>query len=586
MCVNIDTMSIDLEIAHKATIQPISTIAAKLGLNVEDIVPFGHDKAKVPATTVTKDREAAGSSSPSTTPAKLILVTAMSPTPAGEGKTTTSIGLADGINEVAREDDWDVPEGKTPAVLALREPSLGPVFGMKGGAAGGGYAQVLPMEDINLHFTGDFAAIALANNLACAALDNHIHQGNTLGIDPRRIEIRRVVDLNDRALRDIAIGLGGFNNGMAREDHFDIVVASEVMAVFCLATSIADLKERLGNIVVARTFDKKPVTVADLEVAGSMAALLAKGLSPNLVQSIEGTPAFIHGGPFANIAHGCNSVLATTAAMNYGQYAITEAGFGADLGAEKFIDIKCRAAGIFPSAAVIVATVRALKYHGGVAKADLENENVDAMRAGLVNLDKHISNVRDVYGVTPVVAVNTFPSDTDAEHEALLEALKERGVEASLARHWAEGGKGATDLARKVIAVAEAADTSGNEPQFTYPLDATLEEKITAVAQRVYGADRVELPKKVRNKLALFAEDGYGNLPVCIAKTQYSFSTDATELGAPTGHVLEVADVRLSAGAGFVVVVCGDIMTMPGLPKKPAANTIDVDDDGNISGLF
>ena len=580
------TMSIDLEIARNATVRPISSIAAKLGLNVEEIIPFGHDKAKVPATTVVADREAADSSTPSTTPAKLILVTAMSPTPAGEGKTTTSIGLADGINEVAREEGWEVPEDKTPAVLALREPSLGPVFGMKGGAAGGGYAQVLPMEDINLHFTGDFAAIALANNLACAALDNHIHQGNALGIDPRRVEIRRVVDLNDRALRDIAIGLGGYNNGMTREDHFDIVVASEVMAVFCLATSIADLKERLGNIVVARTFDKKPVTVADLEVAGSMAALLAKGLSPNLVQSIEGTPAFIHGGPFANIAHGCNSVLATTAAMNYGQYAITEAGFGADLGAEKFIDIKCRAAGIFPSAAVIVATVRALKFHGGVAKADLENENVDAMLAGLVNLDKHIANVRDVYGVTPVVAVNTFPSDTDAEHEALLEALKERGVEASLARHWAQGGKGAADLARKVIAVAEATDTSGNEPQFTYPLDATLEEKITAVAQRVYGADRVELPKKVRNKLALFAEDGYGNLPVCIAKTQYSFSTDATELGAPTGHVLEVADVRLSAGAGFVVVVCGDIMTMPGLPKKPAANTIDVDAEGNISGLF
>ena len=580
------TMSIDLEIARNATVRPISSIAAKLGLNVEEIIPFGHDKAKVPPTTVVADREATDSSTPSTTPAKLILVTAMSPTPAGEGKTTTSIGLADGINEVAREEGWEVPEDKTPAVLALREPSLGPVFGMKGGAAGGGYAQVLPMEDINLHFTGDFAAIALANNLACAALDNHIHQGNALGIDPRRVEIRRVVDLNDRALRDIAIGLGGYNNGMAREDHFDIVVASEVMAVFCLATSIADLKERLGNIVVARTFDKKPVTVADLEVAGSMAALLAKGLSPNLVQSIEGTPAFIHGGPFANIAHGCNSVLATTAAMNYGQYAITEAGFGADLGAEKFIDIKCRAAGIFPSAAVIVATVRALKFHGGVAKADLENENVDAMLAGLVNLDKHISNVRDVYGVTPVVAVNTFPSDTDAEHEALLEALNERGVEASLARHWAQGGKGATDLARKVIAVAEATDASGKEPQFTYPLDATLEEKITAVAQRVYGADRVELPKKVRNKLALFAEDGYGNLPVCIAKTQYSFSTDATQLGAPTGHVLEVADVRLSAGAGFVVVVCGDIMTMPGLPKKPAANTIDVDDNGNISGLF
>lgn len=576
-------MSIDLEIARKATVRPISTIAAKLGLNVEEIVPFGHDKAKVPATTVVKDRAEADSSTSSKTPAKLVLVTAMSPTPAGEGKTTTSIGLADGINELARQENWDVPDGKTPAVLALREPSLGPVFGMKGGAAGGGYAQVLPMEDINLHFTGDFAAIALANNLACAALDNHIHQGNALGIDPRRVEIRRVVDLNDRALRDIAIGLGGYNNGMAREDHFDIVVASEVMAVFCLATSIADLKERLGNIVVARTFDKKPVTVADLEVAGSMAALLAKGLSPNLVQSIEGTPAFIHGGPFANIAHGCNSVLATTAAMNYGQYAITEAGFGADLGAEKFFDIKCRAAGIFPSAAVIVATVRALKFHGGVAKSELETENVDAMLAGMSNLDKHIANVRDIYGVTPVIAVNTFPSDTDAEHAALLKALEERGVQASLARHWAEGGKGATDLARKVI---EATDTSAPEPQFAYSLDASLEDKITAVAQRVYGAERIELPKKVRNKLALFEEDGYGNLPVCIAKTQYSFSTDPTVLGAPTGHTLEVADVRLSAGAGFVVVVCGDIMTMPGLPKKPAANSIDVDDEGNISGLF
>ena len=575
-------MSIDLEIASKATIRPIQDIAAQLGLAAEDIIPFGHDKAKIPAPTVTAGKDAAQSGA-GPAQGKLILVTAMNPTPAGEGKTTTSIGLADGINELARQENWEKQDGKHPAVLALREPSLGPVFGMKGGAAGGGYSQVLPMEDINLHFTGDFAAIALANNLACAALDNHIYQGNALGIDPRRVEIRRVVDLNDRALRNIAIGLGGFANGMPREDHFDIVVASEVMAVFCLSTSIQDMKKRLGDIVVARTFDKKPVTVRDLEVDGSMAALLAKNFSPNLVQTIEATPAFIHGGPFANIAHGCNSVLATTAALNYGQYAITEAGFGADLGAEKFLDIKCRAAGIFPSAAVVVATVRALKFHGGVAKADLTTPNVEAMRAGMANLYKHLDNIKNIYGVTPVVAVNMFPTDTAEEHQALVAELEGRGIEVALAHHWADGGKGALELAKKVVKVAEAAQTA---PQFAYDLEKPIEDKITSIATKVYGAVGISLPKKVKNKIAMLTDDGFGNLPVCIAKTQYSFSNDPTELGAPTGHTLEVVDVRLSAGAGFIVVICGDIMTMPGLPKVPAANSIDVDDEGNISGLF
>lgn len=571
-------MTIDQEIASKATTDSIFDIAAKLGLNAEDIIPFGHTKAKVPATDVVNRATASSGADKG----KLILVTAMSPTPAGEGKTTTSIGLADGINQLAQQENWDIPAGKHPAVLALREPSLGPVFGMKGGAAGGGYAQVLPMEDINLHFTGDFNAIALANNLAAAVLDNHLQHGNELGIDPRRVEIRRVVDLNDRALRQIAIGLGGFTGGMPREDAFDIVVASEVMAVFCLATSIKDLKDRLGRIVVARTFDKEPVTVADLGVQGSMAALLAEALSPNLVQSIEHTPAFVHGGPFANIAHGCNSVLAATAALTHGQYAITEAGFGADLGAEKFLDIKCRTAGIFPSAAVVVATVRALKYHGGVAKADLETENIDALKAGLPNLRKHLDNLREVYGIPTVVAVNRFPSDTDAELEALKTEL-DGATTVAIADHWAKGGAGAIDLAHAVI---EAANSTQPQPKFAYELDQPLENKIEAIATRIYGADGIDLPAKVKRKLDMFTADGYGNLPVCIAKTQYSFSTDASQLGAPTGHTVTVRDVRLSAGAGFIVAICGDIMTMPGLPKKPAALSIDVDDDGVISGLF
>lgn len=568
-------MTVDQEIARKVQIERIDSIAQSVGLSADDIIPFGHYKAKVPA----PDVVARGNSAEH---GKLILVTAMSPTPAGEGKTTTSIGLADGINQLAQQENWDVPEGKQPAVLALREPSLGPVFGMKGGAAGGGYAQVLPMEDINLHFTGDFNAIALANNLAAAVLDNHLQHGNELGIDPRRVEIRRVVDLNDRALRQIAIGLGGFTGGMPREDAFDIVVASEVMAVFCLATSIKDLKDRLGRIVVARTFDKEPVTVADLGVQGSMAALLAEALSPNLVQSIEHTPAFVHGGPFANIAHGCNSVLATTAALTHGQYAITEAGFGADLGAEKFLDIKCRTASIFPSAAVVVATVRALKYHGGVAKADLETENIDALKAGLPNLRKHLDNLREVYGIPTVVAVNRFPSDTDAELEALKTELD--GIaKVAIADHWAKGGAGAIDLAHAVI---EAAESAPPQPKFAYELDQPLEAKIEAIATRIYGADGMDVPTKVKRKLDMFTADGYGNLPVCIAKTQYSFSTDASQLGAPTGHTVTVRDVRLSAGAGFIVAICGDIMTMPGLPKKPAALSIDVDDDGVISGLF
>ncbi|WP_151953061.1 formate--tetrahydrofolate ligase [Brevibacterium sp. Marseille-P9724] len=568
-------MTVDQEIARKAQIERIDSIAQAVGLSADDIIPYGHYKAKVPAPDVVQRGN-------STDLGKLILVTAMSPTPAGEGKTTTSIGLADGINQLAQQENWDVPDGKQPAVLALREPSLGPVFGMKGGAAGGGYAQVLPMEDINLHFTGDFNAIALANNLAVAVLDNHLQHGNELGIDPRRVEIRRVVDLNDRALRQIAIGLGGFTGGMPREDAFDIVVASEVMAVFCLATSIKDLKDRLGRIVVARTFSKKPVTVADLGVQGSMAALLAEALSPNLVQSIEHTPAFVHGGPFANIAHGCNSVLATTAAMTHGQYAITEAGFGADLGAEKFLDIKCRTAGIFPSAAVVVATVRALKYHGGVAKADLEAEDIDALKAGLPNLRKHLNNLREVYGIPTVVAVNRFPTDTDAELKALKTELDGTATVA-IAEHWGKGGAGAIELAQAVIA---AADGSQPQPKFAYELDQPLEAKIEAIATRIYNADGIDVPAKVKRKLDMFTADGYGDLPVCIAKTQYSFSTDAARLGAPTGHTVTVRDVRLSAGAGFIVVICGDIMTMPGLPKKPAALSIDVDDDGVISGLF
>ncbi|MFE2654876.1 formate--tetrahydrofolate ligase [Brevibacterium sp. NPDC059310] len=569
-------MSIDLDIALAAELDPIVDVAADLGLDPKDIIPFGWTKAKVPIDVLDAAAESA-------TDGALILVTAMSPTPAGEGKTTTSIGLTDGLNELAKTN----PEiGK--AVLALREPSMGPVFGMKGGAAGGGYAQVVPMEDINLHFTGDFAAIAAANNLAATMLDNHIHHGNDLDIDPRRIHIRRVVDLNDRALRNVTIGLGGLNGGVPREDHFDIVVASEVMAVFCLATSVADLKERLGRIVVAHTRDRQPVTVADLGAAGAMTALLRNALSPNLVQSLEHSPAFIHGGPFANIAHGCNSLLATKAAMTLGDWVVTEAGFGADLGAEKFLDIKCRAAGIWPSAVVVVATLRALKYHGGIDVGDVETPNTEAVLAGMSNLELHCSNLRDIFGLTPVVCFNRFPSDTDEEMAAAIDHLDSLGIAAVESTHWADGGKGAVPLAEAVVAAVENAGDgdAAARAQYSYDLDQPLEDKIRTIAQRIYSAADVEIPAKVKRKLKQFTDEGYGDAPICVAKTQYSLSTDPSLRGAPQGHIIEVRDVRLSAGAGFVVVIAGDIMTMPGLPKEPSALKIDVTEDGNITGLF
>lgn len=610
-------MTIDLDIALNAELDPIVEVAAGLGLAQEDIIPYGWTKAKVPIDVLNKAAE-------SNTDGKLILVTAMSPTPAGEGKTTTSIGLADGLNELARSK----PEvGK--AILALREPSMGPVFGMKGGAAGGGYAQVVPMEDINLHFTGDFAAIAAANNLAATMLDNHIHFGNDLDVDPRRIHLRRVVDLNDRALRGVVVGLGGLNGGVPREDAFDIVVASEVMAVFCLATSLADLKDRLGRIVLAHSRSREPITVADIGAAGAMTALLRNALAPNLVQSLEHSPAFIHGGPFANIAHGCNSLLATKAGLALGDWVVTEAGFGADLGAEKFLDIKCRTAGIWPSAVVVVATLRALKYHGGVDVADVNSTNVSAVLEGMSNLELHCRNLREIYGLTPVVCFNRFPTDTDEEMAAAISHLDGIGVAAVESTHWADGGKGALALAEAVVEAAGGAGTGGGaggaagadgagsagpdsaelrttraessgeiqhestatrparcEPRYSYELDRTLEEKIRTIAQRIYQAKDVDLPTAVKRKLKQFTEEGYGDAPVCIAKTQYSLSTDASLRGAPTDHIIEVKDVRLSAGAGFVVVIAGDIMTMPGLPKEPSALKIDVTDDGNITGLF
>ncbi|WP_339392061.1 formate--tetrahydrofolate ligase [Brevibacterium metallidurans] len=569
-------MSIDLDIALAAELDPIVDVAASLDLNPENIIPFGWTKAKVPI-------DVLDAAAQNATPGKLILVTAMSPTPAGEGKTTTSIGLTDGLNELAKTN----PEiGR--AVLALREPSMGPVFGMKGGAAGGGYAQVVPMEDINLHFTGDFAAIAAANNLAATMLDNHIHHGNELDVDPRRIHIRRVVDLNDRALRNVTIGLGGLNGGVPREDHFDIVVASEVMAVFCLATSVADLKERLGRIVVAHSRDRKPITVSDIGAAGALTALLRDALAPNLVQTLEHTPAFIHGGPFANIAHGCNSLLATKAALALGDWVVTEAGFGADLGAEKFLDIKCRAAGIWPSAVVVVATLRALKYHGGVEVADVQTPNTEAVLEGMSNLVHHCTNLRDIFGLTPVVCVNRFPSDTDEEMAAALDRLHGLGIAAVESTHWADGGTGAVPLAEAVVEAAENAGDgdAAQRARYSYELDAPLEDKIRTIAQRIYGAADVDIPAKVRRKLKQFADEGYGDLPICVAKTQYSLSTDPTLRGAPTGHIIAVRDVRLSAGAGFVVVIAGDIMTMPGLPKEPSALKIDVTEDGDITGLF
>ena len=593
-------MTTDMDIALSAELDPIVDIAAGLGLDAKDIIPHGWTKAKVPIDILDQAAETA-------TDGKLILVTAMSPTPAGEGKTTTSIGLADGLNELARSKS---EVGK--AVLALREPSMGPVFGMKGGAAGGGYAQVVPMEDINLHFTGDFAAIAAANNLAATMLDNHIHFGNDLDVDPRRIHLRRVVDLNDRALRGVVVGLGGLNGGVPREDAFDIVVASEVMAVFCLATSLSDLKERLGRIVLAHSRGREPITVADIGAAGAMTALLRNALAPNLVQSLEHSPAFIHGGPFANIAHGCNSLLATKAGLALGDWVVTEAGFGADLGAEKFLDIKCRTAGIWPSAVVVVATLRALKYHGGVDVADVNSPNVSAVLEGMSNLELHCRNLREIYGLTPVVCFNRFPTDTDEEMAAAINHLDGLGVAAVESTHWADGGKGALALAEAVVeaaggignagaavddgsvfvagtasgdAEAPAADPA-SRARYSYDLDRPLEEKIRTIAQRIYQAKDVDLPAKVKRKLKQFTDEGYGDAPVCIAKTQYSLSTDASLRGAPTDHIIEVKDVRLSAGAGFIVVIAGDIMTMPGLPREPSALKIDVTEDGNITGLF
>jgi formate--tetrahydrofolate ligase len=554
----------DIEIAEAATIIPIVELARdRLGIDAADLVPYGHTKAKVSLAhlrTLTDHPDG-----------NLVLVTAMSPTPAGEGKTTTSVGLADGLSLIGQK-----------AMVALREPSMGPVFGIKGGAAGGGYAQVVPMVDINLNFTGDFAAIAAANNLLAALIDNHVHHGNALDIDPRTITWKRVVDLNDRALRDVVVGLGGPVNGFPREDGFDIVVASEVMAIFCLATSIKDLRDRLGRIVVGYTRAKKPVRAADLKAHGPMAVILRDALAPNLVQTLEHTPALIHGGPFANIAHGCNSVIATTAALKLADYVITEAGFGADLGAEKFIDIKCRAAGLSPRAIVLVATVRALKYHGGVAVADLKAENVPAMEEGMSNLRRHLRNVTEVFGVPAVVAINRFPSDTDAEIERLKELVAALGSVAVEATHYSDGGAGCADLARAVV---EAVEACAGPVSFTYPDELPLAQKVKAVARRIYDADTVTFDAKARKKIEQLEAEGYGHLPVCIAKTQSSFSTDPTMRGAPSGHTVNVREVRLSAGAGFVVMLTGEIMTMPGLPKVPASEHIDIDDEGRITGL-
>jgi formate--tetrahydrofolate ligase len=554
----------DIEIAEAAEPIPVVDLARdRLGIDPEHLVPYGHTKAKISLGYLRSlaDRP----------DGRLVLVTAISPTPAGEGKTTTSVGLADALSAMGER-----------AIVALREPSMGPVFGIKGGAAGGGYAQVVPMTDINLNFTGDFAAIAAANNLLAAVLDNHLHQGNALDIDPRTITWKRVVDLNDRALRDIVVGLGGVTNGVPREDGFDIVVASEVMAILCLATSIADLRERLGAIVVGYTRAKQPVRARDLKVHGAMTVILREALAPNLVQTLEHTPAMIHGGPFANIAHGCNSVMATSAALKLADYVITEAGFGADLGAEKFIDIKCRLSGIRPSAVVVVATVRALKYHGGVAVADLAAEDVAAVGRGMANLRRHLRNVRDVYGLPPVVALNRFPSDTDAEVAEVVRLVADEGFEAYEATHYADGGVGATDLARGVL---EAIESETGAMQFVYPDDLSIAEKAEAVATRVYGASGVVFERRAARRLAAIEAEGYGHLPICMAKTQSSFSTDATVRGAPEGHTVSVREVRLAAGAGFVVLVTGDIMTMPGLPRVPASEHIDVDDDGRIVGL-
>ncbi len=554
----------DIEIAQAAKAEPIDSIAERAGIAPEYLEHYGRYKAKVSLSLLgEKERSPDG---------KLILVTAINPTPAGEGKTTTTVGLADALRRIGKN-----------SVVALREPSLGPVFGVKGGAAGGGYAQVIPMEDINLHFTGDFHAIGAANNLLAAMLDNHIYQGNALNIDPRRITWRRAVDMNDRQLRFITDGLGGRVNGVPREDGFDITVASEVMAVLCLAGSLSDLKARLSRMVVGYTYDEKPVTAGDLKAAGAMAALLKDALKPNLVQTLEGTPAFVHGGPFANIAHGCNSVIATRMALKLGDYAVTEAGFGADLGAEKFFDIKCRAAGLRPDAVVVVATVRALKHHGGASKDALGREDLDALRAGMPNLLRHVENIREVYGLPCVVAINRFPTDTSSELELVERLCGELGVRAVLSEVWGRGGKGGEALAREVVRLC--AEETGDF-RFAYDSDDSLRAKIEAVARRVYRAENVSFTALAERELAQLEALGFGSLPVCMAKTQYSFSDDAKKLGAPEGFTLTVRKLRVSAGAGFVVALTGDIMTMPGLPKSPATERIDVDENGVISGLF
>ncbi|MBR3862512.1 MAG: formate--tetrahydrofolate ligase [Clostridia bacterium] len=557
-------MKTDIQIAQEAKMLPIAEIAAELGVADEELELYGRYKAKITDSFLTRTASKKNG--------KLILVTAINPTPAGEGKTTTTVGLGMAMKKIGKN-----------AVIALREPSLGPVFGIKGGAAGGGYAQVVPMEDINLHFTGDFHAITSANNLLCAVLDNHIQQGNALGIDPRRVQFARVVDMNDRALRNILIGLGGKINGVPREDHFTITVASEVMAILCLAEDLADLKRRLGNILVAYTYDGKPVFCRDLQVNGAMTALLKDAIKPNLVQTLENTPALIHGGPFANIAHGCNSIRATKLAQKLADYAITEAGFGADLGAEKFLNIKCRMAGLSPDAMVLVATVRALKYNGGVAKPDLKAENVDALKRGAVNLEAHIDNLQK-FGVPVVVAINRFDTDTDEELAALRAICENKGADFALSEVFAKGGDGGIELAEKVIAACEKPKNF----KFIYSDELSITEKIEAVAKEMYGADGVVFEAGAKKALAdiLAIDEAYARFPVCIAKTQYSLSDDPTKLGRPTGHTITVRDVKLSAGAGFIVVLTGTIMTMPGLGKTPTAYSIDIDNDGNISGLF
>jgi formate--tetrahydrofolate ligase len=554
----------DIEISQAAKKRPILDVAReRLGIAPENLEPYGHYKAKVSMDFI--------NSLQSRPNGKLILVSAINPTPAGEGKTTTTVGLTDALNHIGKK-----------AMLCIREPSLGPSFGMKGGAAGGGYAQVVPMEDINLHFTGDFHAITSANNLLAALIDNHIYYGNTLGIDARRVAWRRVLDMNDRALRSIVSSLGGVANGFPREDGFDITVASEVMAIFCLARNLDDLKSRLGNIVVAYTRDRKPIRASDLKAQGAMTVLLREALAPNLVQTLEGTPAFIHGGPFANIAHGCNSVLATTTALKLADYVVTEAGFGADLGGEKFMDIKCRKAGIAPDCMVLVATIRALKMHGGVKKEDLKAENLKALEAGMANLQRHVENVQK-FGIVPVVSINRFSADAPAEIKLVEEKCKALGVDALIADHWAMGGEGAADVARAVVKIA---DSGKSKLKFLYPDEMPLFEKIRTIAKEIYRAKDVTADKSVRDQLASFEAMGYGKFPICVAKTQYSFTTNPDAKGAPADHVINVREVRLSAGAEFVVAICGEIMTMPGLPKVPAANAIDVGPDGRIVGLF